>query len=866
MPALSTCSRCGAKFQRAEGGKSRLCARCARARDTHSTPPTDDAPPVLSTLSLTLARGLLLVSLIWLAAGWFLSLLVPWLVFHPLATLLRLVPPLVTGTLILANIWLALRLLAATGRALAVFPATVLQVLLFTLLFFQIAANLGMQHYEVDGAPRWWHWLGFSAAHALRASDVIDIVEAYGLRVQAIQHASVVVALLLVAYHLVVDILILSLLVVVIDRLREWYLDDEDRRDWARLIARCAFGAWVLLTLLTAFLIHRWHPLDIPLWLLDNVLRVLDVGDAMECFHVRLHQIPTHWWEGTLTLLGRIFLVLWLGPPLARLSQVFRLRYLGGLGLSREEIRALRSASKDEAFRAQASAILAQRKQAASVTLVPHQHARWMVPALGLGAAIVILVVMLLPSWNQPIETLTEEAAGPDEERAVTALEALRRMGPLASSAGAQLTQLEAKTSTERRPHVIAALAAQGAEATAPLRAILDRGDPNASLQVVRTSQQLGPKGASVLLRATQLKQPAVKSEAEQALRALGADAVPVLLDTVQPETLRITWDWLEQLDRNWRLRTTRNPTGRTLIKEHDRIVQIKQALREGKWEERVKAAEEAGTLGTNTILFIPDLMEAMKDPSPKVQLAILKAFAGLGPAAVEALPVITGCFTRATSVEAVHAAAETLGQLGASAASAAPLLVERISDPAFKVSVRPALARLGRGALPALLPKLDDPDIRVKADVLDVLVLMGPEAGSVVPTLVQRLRFAGELRMKMIQTILATLDPATDATPANQATFQVVLDEIEKGAALSWGYGASIGPRDGERLTQVILARLPQSRSPGSLIQCLGELRRGARAALPTLRQYLNRPGIGEVARGAIALIEKDLAQGQPR
>jgi len=115
------------------------------------------------------------------------------------------------------NLWASLRILGRTGRALAALPLTLLQIILFTLFFYQIAWHRGAEHFVCERAPGFLDWAALVAVHAVRAGDLVDGIEAYGLNLQTVHNASHLTAWALILYHVVIDLFILRLLMAGVD-------------------------------------------------------------------------------------------------------------------------------------------------------------------------------------------------------------------------------------------------------------------------------------------------------------------------------------------------------------------------------------------------------------------------------------------------------------------------------------------------------------------------------------------------------------------------------------------------------------------------------------------------------------------------
>src|SRR5262249_37996935 len=219
-------------------------------------------------------RGLLVASFVWALVGWVIASHAPNLAFVPLIGVLHYLFPAVTVVLIAVNAYGALRNLWAGVHPLRLLVVTGLQIGLFTTLFYQLFAHVGAEHFEVGPSIRGWHFLLFSAAHALRAADILDGIEAFNLKIQMVKHNSALTAVFVIAYHAVVDTFILGMLWRVVDRVKHRLMKDDGIRDLVQKVAIATFVLWLLVWALFAFGIHRWHFTDIPLWFLENFLRV----------------------------------------------------------------------------------------------------------------------------------------------------------------------------------------------------------------------------------------------------------------------------------------------------------------------------------------------------------------------------------------------------------------------------------------------------------------------------------------------------------------------------------------------------------------------------------------------------------------
>jgi len=234
----------------------------------------------------------------------------------------------VTAGLIAVNVISSFLILTKT-RKLPI-AVSILQIVLFGFLNYQFYRVYGSEHYLCDHSPRFYDWIEFTAAHALRAADLLDVVDEYGINLQVIHHNSPYVALLLVCMHASVDTFLIGLAI-------RWFVKfwpKHPEPELARDRRGCALFLIVLVVYVTVAATQLWPWHDWLLWPLENTARVLDIGDALRLFEVRWHSVSSGFWMDTYALLFRLAVGLWL----ARLILRLRFTLLRGWGLSVDEL------------------------------------------------------------------------------------------------------------------------------------------------------------------------------------------------------------------------------------------------------------------------------------------------------------------------------------------------------------------------------------------------------------------------------------------------------------------------------------------------------------------------------------------------
>ena len=210
-----------------------------------------------------------------------------------------------------------------------------LQPILFCLLFYSIFTAFGNHHFQCDHPPKWYDWAQFTGAHILRAVDFLDFIEEYNLDLQNIQHRSTFSGIMIVAMHWIIDMFFLVGLVGFISKhlkfLKNWW----DR--WLSSLRKIALSAlliFIILYLATAFF-QKWKILDtLVLWPLDNILRLLDVGDSFQIFSWCLHHMQENWWNAALAISFRVVA----GFYIAIYVMALRVSLFKGFGMSVEDL------------------------------------------------------------------------------------------------------------------------------------------------------------------------------------------------------------------------------------------------------------------------------------------------------------------------------------------------------------------------------------------------------------------------------------------------------------------------------------------------------------------------------------------------
>ncbi len=258
-----------------------------------------------------------------------------------------------------------------------------IQLALFCRLHILIHDVLGAEHYSYALEPRWYDWVELVAVHVLRAVDLLDILNAYGIDLQNIDHQSILAGIVLVSMHIMVDIFILGAIIMVIKRrlankkpspritllikllfFKGKWADDDDvikiffagimfsiliiaiaaAEEIKQLKHALAFEELVGTNETTIKQLEddvkqyeslQYNPLSQAfLWLLDNFLRTLDFGDAFQIFDWQLHRVKMGMGLATFAVFTRFFMSFYA----LRLLNFLYLQLLGGRGKTIDEL------------------------------------------------------------------------------------------------------------------------------------------------------------------------------------------------------------------------------------------------------------------------------------------------------------------------------------------------------------------------------------------------------------------------------------------------------------------------------------------------------------------------------------------------
>ena len=663
-----------------------------------------------------------LVSLGWVILGVSLAGAAAWSALGPVwfEAALNSIPLAVTVGLIAWNLWASLRILGRTGRAVAALPLTMLQVLLFALLLYQIACHRGAAHYDWDRVPGLIDWAMLVLVHALRAADLVDAIEAYGLNFQAIHNHSHLTAWTLILYHLIVDLFILRLLMEGFQRWTRYLVEGRFKRlvRWGSVALVVGF---ISIWLYSALYWRPWQTWDLVLWPVDNVIRVVDFFDAMEIYHIRLHQVPRLPWEGTLTLVCRLIMAFAFAGLLTRAFQEFSISWLGGRGLKREELEQISKRHTDK------SLVEVAHRRAVEVRQREESPAGVQWPSglevlSTLGPAFTLCLFVYIGSYGDAIQRLAEVATGPDEAAAQRAIVALQRMGSRGEAAVSPLQKSLPELPPSRQQAVLQTLGHLGPAAVEPLKEYLSHEDEQTRLAALQALHEVGPAAFPVLVGALASNDESLRNSARTALEALGADGIQLLLDHFTADNAVDVLEILETVDPYWHLQTSENEHLPALVRARELLPRLGEAKTESQVQEAVDDLIRIGPSGREFAVSI--LRRFLQSDNTATQLVAARTFVTLDAAGSDVIAVL---IETASSLDPKpqQEATELLAEIGEQAIKK---LVEQLSDAGPDVQQRAVeiLVQMGEPVIERVIGLLSGADAGVQQRAVEILVQMG--------------------------------------------------------------------------------------------------------------------------------------------
>ena len=616
----------------------------------------------------------------------------------------------VTAGLIATNLVVSLGQLIRKGRILILLNLA--QIPLFCLLNFQLFSAFGEHHYQFNSYPGVWDWLELTAVHVLRAVDILDGLEAYGIDLQSIHNGSLISGLLLVWMHIAVDIFLITLVIQLVSRLLKQRGDPvRAKKRLAVLHAVRMTGLVVCAVLIVVCAIRqRWGPLDWLLWPLDQTLRTIDVGDAFQIFHWRLHNVSMGFWTVTLAVSFRLLAGIYLGEWIA----ATRVQILRGRGSTVEQLIAMLDSPNDEVRKAACEGLgnFGPGAEAAVPALCRLLGAEYYVQkaaikALGqIGSA-------AAPSLG---EALSHEAS----HVRFAAVELLRKIGPAAEAAVPELS----KALTPPRDVLMLSMTESTQEA-------------RFRETVARTLGQIGPAAEAAvpaLSKALADLDNGVRKAAARVLDDMGVDPlhrVSFLIEALSDEKSLVRYGAARSLGEIGSVTEAVVPALNKALADEDVGV-------------RGQAAEALGQIGPAAEAAVPTLTKMLADEDTSLRKRAARALGQIGPTAEVAVAALTKALADEDALVR-HSVTKALDSMRVDPRRRILRLIEALSDEnsSVRLGAAMALADIGPAAEPAvaaLTKALEDGDTGVRDRAAEALAKIGPAAGPAVAALTKAL------------------------------------------------------------------------------------------------------------------------------
>jgi HEAT repeat protein len=294
----------------------------------------------------------------------------------------------------------------------------------------------------------------------------------------------------------------------------------------------------------------------------------------------------------------------------------------------------------------------------------------------------------------------------------------------------------------------------------------------------------------------------------------------------------------------------TRASAARALLEMGAKAVPIlTEALQDKNSDVRARAAQTLASMSYKTKArfeaAVPALIRALEDENDSVRASAAQALSNTPPRQMKsALSSFTGGLRDRHSAVRSYCA-KALGNLGAEAGPAVPILAEllRDDDKYVRQSAAEALGKIGpraESAIPSLLGALRDDEKHVRSAAATTLAGMKGHATDVLPALIGALRDEDDFVRRRVAQALGEM--GADAEPAVPALIEALRDDkwiVRTNAARALG---QLGPAAAEAVPALIDALNDENRSMRRYAtQALGNIGLKAKDAVPALTKLLD-------------------------
>jgi HEAT repeat protein len=373
------------------------------------------------------------------------------------------------------------------------------------------------------------------------------------------------------------------------------------------------------------------------------------------------------------------------------------------------------------------------------------------------------------------VPALASALADPDPSVGATAATALGGISPAAAWAVSDLVSALTALAPNVRAGAAEALGGIGSAAAGAVPALVSAladADPTVRACSAGALGRIGPAASGAVSALASTLADADKRVREDAARALGrigpgaSGAVPTLASA------------LADPDPDLRARAA-EALGDIGPVVAGAVLTLTRALADPAADVRASAAQALGRCGpAATPLILPLLADA--DPNVRARVAV--TLGRIGPAAAGAVPALTSALAD-PDLSVQVCAAEALGNTGPVAVEAVPVLGKLFRDapPRLAVALSRALLRVGKQAVPGLLPLLTEGPRLARVHIVKALRDIGRNAAEVLPALSQ-LRNDPDLLFRAV--VNEALERISSREPPPDASGQAEQSPKAPGAA----------------------------------------------------------------------------------
>lgn len=334
------------------------------------------------------------------------------------------------------------------------------------------------------------------------------------------------------------------------------------------------------------------------------------------------------------------------------------------------------------------------------------------------------------------IDALIMTMKDEDDDIRSRAVLALGLIGSQAVSAVPFLIKALKDSYGEVRHFAALSLKRIGPQASSAIPSLIEAlNDTNNNVRV-EASSALGVFGEQsssaipILINFIKRKDRNIRYSATETLGKIGKPAIPVLMEILHDEDEVVRSSAITAL-------------GMIGEKATSAIPEITKKLQDSSIIVRRSAAEALGKIGTTSTHDIPALIKSLKEKDNRIQKAATESLIKIGKQAIPDLVEMVSDSDYIIRRKII----EIIGEIGESAVSAIPRLIEVLKDENERVCKPYAARALGKigqktaRTVPILIETLNDKSEYLRIATMEALLLLGPKADSAVPEMIKALK-----------------------------------------------------------------------------------------------------------------------------